>query len=76
LLYIWQQSAIPIDGAVGQQPVCGVFTPWHCNSDGSCLRKTMNNRGRLSWRPLYPKGRGGDSPHSKLVTVRYRSSSK
>src|SRR5262245_50297871 len=44
LLYVGQPSAIPIDGAVGQQLVCGAFTSWRCNSDGPCLRKTMNNR--------------------------------
>jgi hypothetical protein len=34
------------------QPVCGVFTSGKCYSDGSCLRKAMNNRDRPSWRPL------------------------
>jgi hypothetical protein len=29
----------------GQQPVCGLYTSWRPNSDGSYLRKAMNNRG-------------------------------
>jgi hypothetical protein len=38
-------------------------------SDGSCLRKTMINRGRLSGRPIDFKGRG--RPVRGLVYVRY-----